>query len=187
MHPKTAKLADELGLTSSAVSPNTLAVGMLIGIWTWAIQNAPDGDMSKCSPRLIADACRWKKKPEALIKGLQVAGFLDDNMKLHDWYEYAGKLIEQQEEKKSYKNRRYALYNDMRLIKAVRARDGDICRYCGKKVNWSDKRGPDGGTYDHVDPNGDNSIENIVVACRSCNSKKKDRTPKEAKMPLIPI
>lgn len=187
MHQKTARLADELGLASSTVSPDVLAVGLLVSLWTWAVQNARDGDLSKCSPRLIATACHWKKKPEALIKGLQASGFLDEDMKLHDWYEYAGKLIERMDEEKAYKNRRNALYNDMRLIKAVRARDGDFCRYCGKKVNWNDKRGPDGGTYDHVDPDGDNSLENIVVACRSCNSRKKDRTPEEANMPLTPI
>ena len=58
------------------------------------------------------------------------------------------------------------------VCEAVRERDGDACRYCGKRVNWSDRRGPGGATYDHTDPAGPSTAENLVVACRSCNSKK---------------
>jgi 5-methylcytosine-specific restriction endonuclease McrA len=59
-------------------------------------------------------------------------------------------------------------------------RDNHVCQFCGKA----------GGdlTLDHVTPRsrgGRNSWENIVTACRECNSKKRDRTPYEAKMKLI--
>ena len=63
-HPKTSRLADELGLTCAALNPNVLAVGLLVSLWTWAIQNAYNGDLSGCSDRSIAEACLWKKKPE---------------------------------------------------------------------------------------------------------------------------
>jgi 5-methylcytosine-specific restriction endonuclease McrA len=58
-------------------------------------------------------------------------------------------------------------------------RDNHTCQFCGKH----------GGdlTLDHVIPRsrgGRNSWENIVTACRECNSKKRDRTPSEAKMKL---
>ncbi len=58
-------------------------------------------------------------------------------------------------------------------------RDNHACQFCGKV----------GGdlTLDHVTPRsrgGKNSWENIVTACRECNSKKRDRTPFEAKMKL---
>ena len=86
-HPKTARLADELGLTSAAVNPNVLAVGLLVSLWTWAIQNAYNGDLSGCSDRSIAEACLWKKKPETLVKALIKTGFLDADKKLHDWDE----------------------------------------------------------------------------------------------------
>jgi 5-methylcytosine-specific restriction endonuclease McrA len=69
---------------------------------------------------------------------------------------------------------------------AIRERDGDVCRYCGDGVVWSDRRGPRGGTYDHVDPYGLNDASNVVVACRSCNSAKGARTPDEAGMVLTP-
>lgn len=112
MHPKTAKLADELGLASSAVSPNVLAVGVLVSLWTWAIQNAYDGDLSRCSPQLIADVCRWKKKPEALIMGLRAAGWLDEDMKLHDWEEYAVLLMDAEDNKKEKTRERVRKYRE---------------------------------------------------------------------------
>ena len=31
-HPKTTKLADELGLASAALNPNVLAVGLVVGL-----------------------------------------------------------------------------------------------------------------------------------------------------------
>ncbi len=59
-------------------------------------------------------------------------------------------------------------------------RDNHTCQYCGKH----------GGdlTLDHITPRsrgGKNSWENIVTACRECNSRKRDRTPFEAKMKLL--
>jgi hypothetical protein len=81
---------------------------------------------------------------------------------------------------------RRAEVRDPLTIKAVRARDGDWCRYCGIKVNWSDRRGLRGGTYDHVIPGLVGGVDNLVVACRSCNSSKKNRTPEQAGMTLRP-
>ncbi len=68
--------------------------------------------------------------------------------------------------------RRKALQRDVALRTAIRDRDGDECRYCGGTVVWTDRRGRKGGTYDHVDPALGNSLENLVVACRHCNSAK---------------
>ncbi|MDD3655113.1 MAG: HNH endonuclease domain-containing protein [Desulfotomaculaceae bacterium] len=95
--------------------------------------------------------------------------------------------MERRAAENAYKKRQRDLYGDMRTIKAVRKRDGNYCRYCGKLVNWDDRKSVNGGTYDHVNPDGDNSVENIVVACRSCNSKKSNRTPEQAKMQLLPL
>lgn len=162
------------------------AVGHLCMLWLWALDNAADGDLSSFEADEISEAAGWSgKDPEAFSQALMDSGFVDPDHHLHDWNEYAGRLISQREDQKEYKARRYALYNDMRLIKAVRARDGDVCQYCGRTVDWKDRRGAEGGTYDHVDPDGDNSAENVVVCCRSCNLKKGERTPEKANMPLI--
>lgn len=64
----------------------------------------------------------------------------------------------------------------------VLLRDGHRCMYCGGQFE------PYQLNYDHVLPRsrgGRTDWENIVSACYDCNSKKGDRTPQEAKMPLI--
>jgi 5-methylcytosine-specific restriction endonuclease McrA len=81
---------------------------------------------------------------------------------------------------------RQVLYRDPALRRSIRARDCDMCRYCGQKVDWNDRRSNAGGTYDHVIPDGGSTYENCVVACRGCNSRKGRRTPQQACMPLLP-
>lgn len=57
-------------------------------------------------------------------------------------------------------------------------RDGYECQYCGSNKDL---------TLDHVFPRsrgGKSSWDNLVAACKSCNSRKGDNTPVEAKMPL---
>ncbi|MEB3298054.1 MAG: HNH endonuclease [Candidatus Sericytochromatia bacterium] len=63
---------------------------------------------------------------------------------------------------------------------ALFRRDRHVCQYCGRK----------GGdlTVDHVMPRsrgGEDSWENLVAACLRCNNRKGDRTPDEARMPLV--
>lgn len=63
--------------------------------------------------------------------------------------------------------------------KNILRRDNHKCAYCG--------RGDLPLTIDHVIPRsrgGDDIWENLVAACLPCNSKKGDRTPDEANMPL---
>lgn len=60
----------------------------------------------------------------------------------------------------------------------VLRRDGFLCSFCGKKA----------ATIDHVLPRsqgGKNTWKNTVAACSPCNNKKADRTPEQAKMPLL--
>lgn len=73
-------------------------------------------------------------------------------------------------------------------------RDCDLCRYCGvgliAPVHVPGKRSS-GRTrsYDHVVPKskgGRWTVDNLVLACQTCNLRKGDRTPDEAKMPLLP-
>jgi hypothetical protein len=71
------------------------------------------------------------------------------------------------------------------IRKAIQYRDENKCRYCGKKVDWSDHRGARGGTLDHVNPAGSSEQNNLVVACRKCNSFKGFRTPEQAGMVIL--
>lgn len=67
---------------------------------------------------------------------------------------------------------------------ALFARDAHLCLYCGTQLPRSQL------TRDHVIPlsrGGDDLWENVVTACGSCNSRKANRTPAEARMPLLAV
>ncbi len=83
---------------------------------------------------------------------------------------------------------RQEVYRTRGFADQVKARDGDVCRYCGDGVNWKDRRGSHGAVFEHVHPvtqGGETTIDNIVIACRGCNTKKGGRTPEQAGMTLI--
>lgn len=75
---------------------------------------------------------------------------------------------------------------DPKLKAAVRARDGQSCRYCGRTCQHSDRVSDAGLTFDHVDPEVADGMSNLVVACRGCNNRKRRRTPEAAGMALLP-
>lgn len=106
---------------------------------------------------------------------------------IHQWSEWQLSKTEAKDvdARRKY-DRNKALKNDRALCALIQARDGTHCRYCSERVNWKDRRGPLGATYDHVDPDAGNDIDNVVVACRRCNGRKRDRTPEEAGMVLHP-
>ena len=61
--------------------------------------------------------------------------------------------------------------------RGVFIRDEHICQYCGRSAE----------NVDHVIPRSRGGLhewENVVAACRRCNSRKKDYTPAEAAMVL---
>lgn len=64
----------------------------------------------------------------------------------------------------------------------VFGRDNFQCQFCGQQPGVRNL------TFDHVIPRsrgGKTTWENIVTACLTCNSKKSNRTPEEAKMRLL--
>ncbi len=59
---------------------------------------------------------------------------------------------------------------DVPLVRSVFSRDGGRCRYCGTEEPPFE--------LDHMVPvarGGENSLENLVVACKHCNASKGDR------------
>ena len=91
-HPKTRKLAHLLGVSKPA------AVGHLHYLWWWAVNYAPDGDLSRHDQLDIAIGAEWDGDPGEFVEALVTVGFLDrdvdDTLVIHDWHDYAGKLIE---------------------------------------------------------------------------------------------
>jgi len=66
-------------------------------------------------------------------------------------------------------------WRKVRLL--ILRRDNRTCRYCGDRA----------GSVDHIQPysrGGSDDPTNLVACCRTCNSRKKDRTPQEAGMVL---
>ena len=64
----------------------------------------------------------------------------------------------------------------------IYTRDKFRCQYCGAKKTASEL------TLDHILPRsrgGDNTPINVVTACLKCNNRKGNRTPAEARMPLL--
>ena len=62
------------------------------------------------------------------------------------------------------------------------ARDRNVCAYCGDHFHEDEL------TREHIIPfaqNGRDHWMNVVTACRACNHRKSNRTPEQARMPLI--
>lgn len=75
-------------------------IGTLVCLWLWALDNAEDGSLADVSNRTIACVCGFpEKKAQKLVDSLFETGFLDKDEErncyvIHDWNEYAGKLME---------------------------------------------------------------------------------------------
>jgi hypothetical protein len=112
-HRKTFELAGILNLDE------TYAAAHVIRLWTWALDNAPDGVLSTCSARAIAYGAGWRgSDAETFVEALVHVGWLDENLTIHDWDKYAGRLID----------RRAANAERMRSVRATRVRAVDETR-----------------------------------------------------------
>lgn len=89
-HPKTRKLARILDISK----PTT--IGHLHCFWWWALDYADDGDLSRFDSLDIAIGAEWDGDPDEFLQALIRSGFVDDDdgLSIHDWWDYAGKLIE---------------------------------------------------------------------------------------------
>jgi len=68
------------------------------------------------------------------------------------------------------------------------ARDDYCCMYCGR--HRGQLRDRDFLTRDHILPTsrgGGNTWNNVVTSCSPCNNRKGNRTPEEARMPLMTV
>lgn len=88
-HPKTKKLARALGCKLPC------AVGHLFYLWWWAMEYAPDGDLSRYDDADIADGAQWEGDSSELVTALIDTGWLNPDRALHDWNEYGGRVHEE--------------------------------------------------------------------------------------------
>lgn len=115
-HPKTGKLVDALDLKHKDVEPECIAAGLLISLWTWAIQNAVTGDLSGMSNRSIAKAAGWRGNADKVADALRDAGFVDADNHLHDWEEYANLLMDIEEERKAKTRERVRKHRQKKTV-----------------------------------------------------------------------
>lgn len=164
-----------------------LAAWLHVAALCYCNRHLTDGFIPAGKVKRLADVPNVSRHIGALVKvGMWME--VEGGYAIHDYLQYQPSRDEV-EKGRAEARRRSAMNADPELRRALRARDGDNCRYCGTTVNWRDRRGPNGGTYDHVHPmskGGDESLSNLVVCCRQCNLRKGDRTLDQAGMSLLP-
>ena len=108
--------------------------------------------------------------------------------RFHDWGDCnpSAKVVNKRRKKDKRREWLHKTAEGRALKKIVRARDGDVCSWCAEPVRWGANRAPDGGTYDHVDADGPDTAENLVVSCNHCNGTKRDVDHAELGMTLRP-
>jgi DnaD/phage-associated family protein len=108
-HPKTKKFARLLDISAVA------AVGHLHYLWWWALDFAQDGNIGKYDEFDIAEACLWEEDHQSFVDALIQAGFVDkteSGLLIHDWFDYAGRLIIQKDIKKEKNKERVKRFRD---------------------------------------------------------------------------
>ena len=75
------------------------AIGHLHLLWWWALDNVgPDGNLGDISDEEVAMAAQWDGDPHEFADALTRSGFVDvveDGSRwLHDWWDYAGKILD---------------------------------------------------------------------------------------------
>lgn len=96
-HRKVMLLSDRLDISA----PH--AVGLLTVLWLWCLDNSVDGVLVGVSRRMISRAAMWEGDPEVFVESLVSCGFLEqeeNGYAIHDWHDYAGKLVEEREKEK---------------------------------------------------------------------------------------
>jgi hypothetical protein len=105
-HPKVTRLGRLLDVH------RTSAVGLLHFLWWWALDHAEDGDLTDFDPLDLAVAAGWDGDPDRFLTALLECGpggrcgFLaydGDRLVLHDWWDYAGKLVDRRQKDRDRK------------------------------------------------------------------------------------
>lgn len=168
-HRKTYVLADELGIKPYG------AVGIVVGLWCWASTQAIDGCLQGVPPAAIARATGWSGKPAKLVQALISGGFLETRsgeLYIHDWDEYAGKLLDRKSQEAERKRRERSRKN---ALGDSREDDQSAGRHADspQDVTRTEERTGDGQSAESPHPTKrirNNSILDNLSACSSCST-----------------
>jgi hypothetical protein len=96
-HPKLLRLSAKLRIHRAQ------SAGHLLFLWLWTLDYAPSGDLSAFGPAEISAAADYPGDAEIFAQALRETGWIEANGYLHDWHDYAGKLIDKREEDRKRK------------------------------------------------------------------------------------
>ncbi|MBH5303042.1 HNH endonuclease [Corynebacterium ulcerans] len=116
-------------------------------------------------------------REKVIIEVLSSAGLLfrdeeEDGRKVLRIVDDVEFLHNRSKEEVEIDRRRAADKRNPELIPAVRHRDGDQCRWCGRTVNWKDRKSWRAATIDSLNAHKESTVETLVVSCKKCNSKR---------------
>ena len=117
-HPKTMRLAATLGVRVPE------AVGLLHFLWWWALDYAADGVVAAADQATVARTCLWHGKSDRFWGALLEVGFVEPadsgSVRIHDWMDYAGRLLE----KRAHNVQRARANRSRNVQSDARARSG---------------------------------------------------------------
>ncbi len=167
--------SDTWGLAAAmALDGLPLARPLLLATWYAAWKQTPCGSLP-ADDRLLAAAIGIPMAVLADYREVLCRGWwqASDGRLYHDTL--VDRVVEMMSKRRSDADRQAVKRN---AASAMIARDG-ACVYCGTT---------EGLTVDHLlskKAGGDSDPLNLAAACKPCNSKKKERTPEQAGMPII--
>lgn len=179
----------------------------LFSLWSYAMKHAPSGQISVTDKKLgricgIEKHGRGDVTDAAWANALLECGWIDEvvtpsengsvdrpdyTIAIHDWGEHGGKYIRDRDDNRTQAAVRQRIH---RLISgnhpdfaAIRARDGDRCRFCGKAVQWDKRNRPNGGTIEALTDGDSLTPENAVTCCYSCRQRHNNGSGKSTLLP----
>ena len=99
-HLKLRRLARALNIHRAQ------AIGHLHYLWWWALDGAPDGDLSALTNRELAEIAEWTGDADPFVAALRESGWLDPDGSIHDWQDYAGRIVALREGNRNRQRRR---------------------------------------------------------------------------------
>ena len=112
-HKKTRRLARALGLGVPEGIPQT--IGHLCLFWLWCVDGSEDGCLTDLDAQDIADAAGWTGDAEAFTEAMIKTEFIDrtpDGLKIHDWDDYIGRLMEKRKDAREKERIRKQKYRE---------------------------------------------------------------------------
>jgi len=128
-HPKKDALCERLfdGSVPDDVA-DFATIGLLHQIWWWCLTYAIDGDLANFSDRQIARGCRWGGDAQTLVRALIASGFMDEDRKLHDWHDYAGRMLTLKERARKANAQRQQRYRERHRQRPAEAVTRNVTR-----------------------------------------------------------